>query len=141
MCSHRAEDPLEVAEEIVCRDCAVRLGQSLVERPEAFADVWPLLVEEDDDEPEPRVRLADGTSIELRERSAQLKADLNPEERMQLAEMLATLGLGREHLLECGFVLSTEPPPPLAQRALVLLFSNTPPGPAIASLRPRLFPT
>jgi hypothetical protein len=141
LCSHAAEAPLALAEATFCPSCAALLGRTLLARPERLAHVWPLLVEEEDDDPEPRIRLADGTSIEVRERSAQLKAELSPDERMQLAEMLATLGLAREHLLECGFVLSTEPSPALAQRALALLFSTTAPTAAIAPLRATLFPS
>lgn len=141
LCSHAAEAPFALPEATFCRGCTALLGRTLLARPERLAHVWPMLVEEDDDEPEPRIRLADGTSIEVRERTAQLKADLTPDERLQLAETLAALGLAREHLLECGVVLSAEPSPALAQRALALLFSTTGATAAIGPLRASLFPS
>jgi hypothetical protein len=107
-----------------CSACAQKLGRLLTVAPELLSPVWPLLLEEDDGSPEPRVRLADGRSVELRERTAELKRDLSVDERMRLAAMFGELGLAREQLLEAGFVLSTGPSDELAQRALDLIFSD-----------------
>jgi hypothetical protein len=108
-----------------CPPCAARLGRSLVADPRPLAAVWPGLIEEeedDDGEAEPRVRLDDGRSVELRERTAELKKDLPVEARMQLAMTLGELGMHREQMLECAYVLSTEPPEKLGRLALSVLF-------------------
>src|SRR4051812_34197400 len=66
-----------------CTDCAVRVGKLVsTPRPVIF-ELWPMLAEQDDDlEPEPRVRKSDGTMVELREVTAEMKRDLPLEKRL-----------------------------------------------------------
>jgi hypothetical protein len=126
-----------------CFPCAARLGRSLVSDPRPLEAVWPGLVEEDEDDEdaEPRVRLDDGRSVELRQRTAELKKDLPVEARMQLAMTLGELGLHREQMLECAYVLSTEPPEKLARLALSVLFLQpVAVDEPLARLREVLFP-
>jgi hypothetical protein len=134
--------PLEPFAAECCPSCAVRLGRTLVDSARLFAAVWPALVEnDDDDEPEPRVRLPDGRLVELREHTAELKRELGPDKRLQLARTLGRLGLKREAILECGYVLAAEPPLPLARAALALLMSQgVLPEDALDRLRAALFP-
>lgn len=124
-----------------CLTCATRLGRVLVEAPLSFAAIWPILIEEDEDEPEPKVRLPDGRMVELREHTAELKKELTAEQRMELAGTYAQIGLYREQLLECGFVLSSEPAPELAGSALRMLLGARFTAPdALRRLREVLFP-
>ncbi|MGA9525782.1 MAG: hypothetical protein WBV82_30265 [Myxococcaceae bacterium] len=117
--------PIEFLGTQVCFPCSARLGRALVTNPALLSAVWPVLEEEEDDgEPEPRVRLSDGRSVELRERTAEMKKDLPLDQRMRLAMTLGELGLHREQILECGFILSVEPPEVLARLALSVLFAN-----------------
>ncbi len=117
--------PVEFLGTQICYPCSARLGRVLVSDPEPLAAIWPALKAEDDDgEPEPKVRLADGRSVELRERTAEMKKDLPLDQRMRLAMTLGELGLYREQMLECGFILSAEPPEVLARLALSVLFAN-----------------
>jgi hypothetical protein len=104
--------------------------------------VWPdLRDDEDEDEPEPRVRLPDGRLVELREHTAELKRDLGPDKRLQLALTLGRLGLARESILECGHVLASEPSVAVARAALALLLSQEGlPADAVGRLRAVLFP-
>jgi len=125
-----------------CLSCAARLGTAVVEAPGSLLGVWPLLADgEDPLEPEPRVRRPDGTTVELRQVTAELKRELTVEARMKLADTYGELGMLREQILECGQVLLARPEIPLAQRALALLFSDRlcAPG-ALPALRGRLFP-
>jgi hypothetical protein len=104
--------------------------------------VWPFLADDDDGSPEPRIRLANGSSVELRARTAELKRELTVEKRLELAELYGEIGLLREQLLEAGFVLSSEPGPELAQRALNVLFASDRAAPnAVALLRRHLLPS
>lgn len=125
-----------------CLACAPQLGKLIHEAPARLQAVWPLLADDDDGSPEPRVRAADGSSVELRQRTAELKKELSLEKRMELAEMLGELGLHREQLLEAGWVLAASPSPELAQRALDLLFGTGQAAPdALSLLRRHLLPS
>ncbi|MBX5482738.1 MAG: hypothetical protein IRZ16_12995 [Myxococcaceae bacterium] len=124
-----------------CSVCATRLGRLLTDAPEALASIWPSLIEEDTDEPEPRVRMPDGSSVELRTRTAELKKELTIEARLKLAHTYGELGLHREQVLECGTILSLEPGLAIAQGALDLLMTHRFVAPdAIERLRPAMFP-
>lgn len=124
-----------------CFSCATRLGRLLVDAPMSLAATWPILFEKDDDEPEPKVRLPDGRFVELREHTAELKKELDTAARMELAGTYGILGLHREQLLECGYVLSTEPEPALATQALQMLLSTRFTAPDVMRrLREVLFP-
>src|SRR5262245_8886503 len=73
---------------VSCASCARRLGERLTTATESVTGVWPLLApDEDDAEPEPRVQAADGSSRQLKDVTAELKASLPLEARAQLAEM------------------------------------------------------
>jgi hypothetical protein len=125
-----------------CPACARALGGLLLERPALLTAIWPALAEPDDGTPEPRVRLADGRSVEVRERTAEMKRDLPVEKRAELAELLDGLGLLREALLEAGFVLQRDASAELAQRALDVLFAEgRATGAAVAVLRRHLLPS
>lgn len=126
----------------VCLSCSTRLGRLLVDAPDAFVSVWPSLLEkEDPDEPEPKLRMPDGSSVEVRSRTAELKKELTVEARVQLAATYGDLGLNREQLLECATVLSLEPPRPLAQAVMKILMTHKFTAPdAIERLRLTLFP-
>jgi hypothetical protein len=124
-----------------CPSCLARLGRTLVDLPRALIKVWGALAEEDDHEPEPRVRLPDGRLVELRERTAELKRDLGPEKRLELARTLGQLGLRREAIVECGHVLAAEPPRYVARAAVAFLMSQKGmPKDALARIRAALFP-
>lgn len=124
-----------------CFSCATRLGRLLVDAPMALGSIWPILFEEDQDEPEPKVRLPDGRYVELRDHTAELKRELTTEARMELAGTYGMIGLHREQILECGYVLSTEPPAELATRALQMLLSARFTAPdVLRRLREVLFP-
>jgi hypothetical protein len=120
----------------------VRLGRTLLDSARLLSAVWPALLEEDDDDdPEPRVRLPDGRLVELREHTAELKRDLAPDQRLQLARTLQRLGLKREAILECGHVLAAEPSLPIARAALAILMTQEGlPDDALTRLRAALFP-
>jgi hypothetical protein len=134
--------PLDAFGAESCPPCATRLGRTLLNPPRELAGVWAALAEEDDEtEPEPRVRLPDGRLVELRERTAELKRDLGPEKRIELAWTLGRLGLRREAILECGHVLAAEPSKAVARAALALLLSQKGmPDDALARIRAVLFP-
>lgn len=125
-----------------CQGCARRVGHLLVEAPTTVTDIWPLLSEEEDPlEPEPRVQRADGSTVELRELTAELKRELLVEDRMQLAELYGEIGLIREQLEECGRVLMAATTVELVQRALDVLFSRELCSPlGLEELRGRMFP-
>ncbi|QRK05331.1 hypothetical protein JQX13_34795 [Archangium violaceum] len=125
-----------------CQGCARRVGHLLVEEPSLLTDIWPLLSEEDDElEAEPTVQRADGSTVELRQLTAEMKRDLSIEDRMKLAELYGDIGLIREQLEECGRVLVAASTVTLAQRALDVLFSPELCSPrGLEDLRGRLFP-
>jgi hypothetical protein len=125
-----------------CQECARRVGLLLVEAPTTLTDIWPLLFEDEDVlEAEPKVQRADGTTVELRQLTAELKRDLSVEDRMKLAELYGDIGLTKEQLEECGRVLVAAPAVALAQRALNVLFSRELCSPlGLEVLRGRLFP-
>ena len=134
--------PLEALGAQSCPPCATRLGRTLLHPPRELLEVWRALAEDDDEnEPEPRVRLPDGRFVELRERTAELKRDLGPEKRLELAWTLGRLGLRREAILEAGHVLAAEPSRAVARAALALLMSQKGmPDDALARIRAALFP-
>ncbi|OJT24985.1 hypothetical protein BO221_11395 [Archangium sp. Cb G35] len=124
-----------------CQGCAQRVGHLLVQDPTQLTDIWPLLADDVDDEPEPTVQRADGKTVELRQVIAEMKRELTVEDRMKLAEMYGEIGLIREQLEECGRVLVAAPAAGLAQRALDVLFSEELCSPrGIEELRGRMFP-
>ena len=131
-----------------CHECAGRIGRLVQASAGAGAlgtvsELWPLLTlpDEDDLEPEPRVRKSDGTVVELREVTAEMKRDLPLEKRMQLAETYGSLGMLREQIQECGFILGNAKDHDLLQRAFDVLFSRTLYRPKdLEHLRGRLFP-
>lgn len=125
-----------------CVECAGRVGRFVSSDGPGTRELWPMLGEEDDDlEPEPKVRRSDGTSVELRQLTAELKAELPVEKRLELADTYGGLGMLREQILECAFVLSHDAPKTLAQRAFDLLFSRTLfKDRTLAALSGRLFP-
>jgi hypothetical protein len=145
LCDRHADEPLTLGSlaSPLCPGCAWRLGRLLVESPSILEGVWPQLIEEDDGSPEPKVRLPDGQRVPLRERTEELKQQLTLEQRLQLAENYAELGLERSHLLELGFVLSREPSAALAQHALDALFAADKKlaADAVDRLRPLLLPS
>jgi hypothetical protein len=125
-----------------CATCVGRLGRLLGENPEALGAVWPVLWRDDDDdedgEPEPRVTLPDG---QLRERTAELKRELPVQARLQLAGTYGELGMHREQVLECGFILAAAADERLSAHALALLFGHRFTAPdALDRLRAVLFP-
>lgn len=127
-----------------CARCAARLGHLFSELPEELAGLWPSLAPTEEDlEPEPKVRQADGTERELREVTAELKKELTVEARAQLAEAYGLMGLHREQVLECAWLLrEAAEAPEVLRQALGLLFSPTVCAPhALDSLRGRLFPS
>jgi hypothetical protein len=125
-----------------CQGCARRVGHLLVEVPTTLTDIWPLLSEDEDSlEPEPRVQRADGSTVELRQLTAEMKRELTIEDRMKLAELYGEIGLIREQLEECGRVLAAATTVELVQRALDVLFSPELCSPlGLDELRGRLFP-
>ncbi len=130
-----------------CPTCSVRLGRLLVDRPQALEAIWPALMPrasegDEDDEPEPKVRLEDGRLVELRERTAELKRELPIAARVQLASTYGDLGMHREQLLECGYVLASEPGDAIGGQALRVLFNHRFTSPdALERLRVILFPS
>jgi hypothetical protein len=118
------------------------VGHLLVTAPLKLTDIWPLLSEEEDElEPEPSVQKSDGTTVELRQLTAEMKRDLSVEDRVKLAELYGDIGLMREQLEECGRVLAAAPAVELAQRALDILFSPELCSPrGLEDLRGQLFP-
>lgn len=108
-----------------CQGCMLRLGRLLVEAPETLVLLWPALNDmEDEDEPEPKVRRADGSTVELRQLTAELKSELPIDKRMELAETYGTLGMYREQVIECGYVLVNATATDLLQRAVNVLFTR-----------------
>ena len=126
-----------------CQQCARRVGHLLVESPATVTEIWPLLVDDEDElEAEPKVQRSDGSTVELRQLTAELKQDLTLEDRVKLVEMYGDIGLIREQLEECGRVLVAAPPVDLAQRVLDVLFSRELCSPlGLEQLRGHLFPS
>ena len=125
-----------------CQECARRVGQMLVEQPTRLLDIWPLLANDEDPlEAEPRVQRSDGSTVELRQLTAEMKRDLSVEDRLKLVDIYADIGLVREQLEECGRVLVATTEASLAQRALDVLFSPELCSPrGLEDLRGQLFP-
>lgn len=127
-----------------CMDCAGRVGRLLSASPEELVRAWPVLAVGEDEalDPEPRVRRADGSVRELREVTAELKRELPPHARAQLAAAYGEMGMPREQVQECAHLLETTTDPALLQHALDLLFSERlcAPG-AVELVRSRLFPS
>jgi hypothetical protein len=122
-----------------CRACAQRLGLLVQQSPERLARTIPNLLEPEDGEPEPRIRLADGRSVELRERTAQLKQELSLVKRVELMVLLGEIGLLREQALEAAFVLASNAPDAMAQLALQVLVGGLG-DEALRALRRELLP-
>jgi hypothetical protein len=110
-----------------CLPCVCRLGRLLQDAPGRLQLLWPALGadEDEEDEPEPKIRLPDGSSVELREQTAKLKEELSVPLRLELAETFNNIGLQREMLGECAFVMTraTEAPPDVTQRAVDLFLA------------------
>lgn len=139
LCLRKGDEPLVSP---WCQSCAERVAQLLLQRPQALIPVWSALVvdEEEASEPEPRVHLSDGRTVELREHTEAMKKDLAPSQRLALAQMLGDLGLHREQLLECAVVLSKEPATQLTPYAVGMLTAKMEDG-GFATLRGILFPS
>ena len=118
------------------------MGQLLVEQPTRVLDIWPLLSDDEDPlEAEPRVQRSDGSTVELRQLTAEMKRDLSVEDRVKLVDIYGDIGLIREQLEECGRVLVAAPSAALAQRALDVLFSPELCSPrGLEDLRGQLYP-
>jgi hypothetical protein len=114
-----------------------------MDAPATVTEIWPLLVDDEDElEAEPKVQRSDGSTVELRQLTAELKQDLTIEDRVKLVEMYGDIGLIREQLEECGRVLVAAPPVDLAQRVLDVLFSRELCSPlGLEQLRGHLFPS
>jgi hypothetical protein len=137
-----AELRLGPLEAHACLGCVRQLGHALRSRPESLAAAFPDLRQADDGSPEPRVRLADGRSVELRERTAQLKAELPLHKRVELVGLLGEIGLHREQVLEAAFVLTSDADRAQVQQVLALLFAPGRATPdAAALLRKQLLPS
>jgi hypothetical protein len=108
-----------------CRACLARLGAMVLDGDLRAMALWPALLhtDDDDDGPEPTLQLADGRRVELRERTAALKADLTPEQRAELTGTYVTIGLFREAVLEAATVLRGDAPPAAATAALEWLLA------------------
>lgn len=93
----------------LCANCAIRLGMMLREGGLTLAPIFPALHsfedDEDDDEPEPMVRRDDGSRVELRVRTEELKKDLTPSQRLELARTYRIIDSYRQALMELGLVL------------------------------------
>lgn len=106
-----------------CVDCAARVGRLFVDQRELALAIFPGLIEEAEEiGPEPRVRLADGRSVELREHTAELKKTLTPSQRTELAESYVALEMWREATLEAAQALREGVADELAERAFAVLF-------------------
>jgi hypothetical protein len=126
--------------QVSCGRCTSHLGVLLGEEAR-LASIWPALSElDDDDEPEPTVRLSDGSKVELRQRTEELKKDLTPSQRVELMDTYVKLGLGREAVLEAAQVLKGGERDD-REKVLALLFSPPLAAPdALERLRPFLLP-
>jgi len=126
-----------------CLECTHRLGKLVQASVPSLFELWPMLAIDDGDdlEPEPKVRRDDGSSVELRQVTAELKGELPPDKRLQLAITYGGLNMFREQVLECAHVLQSDASAESLQRALDLLFSK-PLYRArdLEGLRGRLFP-
>lgn len=126
-----------------CERCAVRLGMMLKDGEPILFSIFPALREvtdDDDDEPEPTVRMPDGRKVELRERTAELKKDLTMDQRAELTGTYIEIGLHREAVIEAGVVLSSGVLS-ASERVLPLLFREPLSAPdALERVRPLLMP-
>lgn len=124
-----------------CARCIARLGMMLKDAEPILFTIFPALRDvEDEDEPEPTVRLPDGRRVELRERTAELKKDLTIDQRAELTSTYVEIGLHREAVLEAGVVLSSGVLS-AAGRVLPVLFSAPLSAPdALERIRPLLLP-
>jgi hypothetical protein len=105
-----------------CERCTTRLADLLHEEPR-MARIWPALSEpDDDDEPEPMVRLADGSKVALKSRTEELKKDLTPPQRAELMATYVELEMFKEALMEAARVLR-EGGQAERERVLEMLFS------------------
>jgi len=108
--------------ESACERCASRLGDLFFDEPR-LARIWPSLSDtEDDDEPEPMVRLSDGSKVELKSRTEELKKDLTPAQRAELMVTYVELRMLKEAVLEGARVLR-EGGDEEKERVLSVLFS------------------
>ena len=132
------------AGDAACATCVQWLGQMLLHEDPRLRVVFPALSErdDDDDEPEPTVQRPDGSKVELRTLTAELKQDLTSEQRAKLAGMYVDMEMLREAVLEAAKVLaSEEPAPEPIASALRVLFSHPVSAPdAVELLRPLLLP-
>lgn len=125
--------------EFACARCARQLGLMIRDMDRQLLTIWPALVDEDD-EPEPMVRLADGRRVELRQHTAELKKDLSVEQRAELANTYVQLGLLREAILEVAEVLASGTRE-ASEKVLRLLFTEPLSAPdSLERVRPYLLP-
>lgn len=130
------------ADQRACERCARRLGMMLKDEEPLLFTIFPVLRvdQEEDEEPEPTVRLPDGRRVELRERTAELKKDLTMDQRAELAGTYVQIGLHREAVLEAGVVLSSGVLS-ASERVLAILFKAPLSAPdAVERVRPLLLP-
>lgn len=143
-CGAEAPDPLHLPrfDAAACADCASRVGSFVAGDSPATREFWPMLGEEDDDlEPEPKVRRGDGSMVELRQLTRELKSELPVDKRLELAGTYGELGMLREQILECAHVLTHDAARAHTQQAFELLFSRTLfRAASLTNLRGRLFP-
>ncbi|MDQ3264736.1 MAG: hypothetical protein M3Y59_13885 [Myxococcota bacterium] len=109
-----------------CGECVGRLGKLVGAGAPSLLELWPMLADDESEalEPEPKVRRNDGSSVELREVTAELKRELTPDKRVQLAVTYGGLSMWREQILECAQVLQSDAPQEVVQQATDLLFSR-----------------
>lgn len=125
--------------ESACLRCTRLLGTMLRDNDRTLTGIWPALVD-DDDGPEPMVRMPDGRKVELRERTAELKKELTIPQRAELAATYVQIGLLREAILEVAEVLASGEIEP-SQKVLALLFTDPLSAPdAQERVRPYLLP-
>ena len=151
MCGRASHEALALRRfgAFACPTCAQRLGRTLQKTPKALGEVWPALWQDDDlqgdgedDEPEPKVQLPDGRTVELRERTEELKRELPLSARLELAGTYGELGMHKAQILEAGFVLAAAEDLELSAKALELLFAHRFTAPdALDRLRSVLFPS
>ncbi len=134
--------PFAALNEHGCHACVRRLGVVLSELSPGLFLLWPPFGEPEDLDPEPRIRLPDGRSVELRAHTAELKKDLDTLSRAKLAQMYLGMGLLKEALDEVGVVLSGDFNLESASLALTVLFDPRVFNPsAMAGLRAILQPS
>src|SRR3954469_17870981 len=137
--SERGEIPFDETGDYACARCAMQLGTLIKDLDRSLITIWPALIEEDD-EPEPIVRLGDGRRVELRQHTAELKKDLTVDQRAELADTYVKIGLLREAILEVAEVLSSGTKEASA-KVIPLLFKEPLSAPyAVERVRPSLPP-